>query len=138
MSNPKVKRPKYLLLMAMVLLLAGLFQACSAPAAPAPAADSGAAVAESSGPVVNALGKELPADAAPLDQQVLVYAYAAGNTFTTLDFFEAVYQRADSLTDLLSDALVRVDIISNCIPALPQIGQSMKVVLCGPSISTQI
>ncbi len=109
MSNPKIKRPKYLLLMAMVLLLAGLFQACSAPAAPAPAADSGAAVAESSGPVVNALGKELPADAAPLDQQVLVYAYAAGNTFTTLDFFEAVYQRADSLTDLLSDALVRVD-----------------------------
>jgi ABC-type transport system substrate-binding protein len=51
----------------------------------------------------------LPADAAPLDQQVLVYPYSGWRTFTTIDFFQAVYERADALSDLLSDSLVRLD-----------------------------
>ena len=107
MHIPKFALSKRMLTVIAILLLAGLLQACAgAPAAEAPAADTGG---EAAGPVVNALGKELPADAAPLEQQVLVYPYAAGNTFTTIDIYEAVYQRADGLTDLLSDALVRVD-----------------------------
>ncbi len=91
-----------------VLLLALLVQGCAAPAAPA--AEAPAAEAPAAGePVVNTLGKEMPADAAPLDQQVFVYPYSGWRTFTTVDFFEAVYQRADALTDILSDSLVRLD-----------------------------
>ena len=93
-------------LLLLVLVAALLLQAC-APAATAP--DDGQEAAVPAGPVVNTLGKELPADAAPLDQQVLVYPYNGWRTFTTIDFFQAVYERADSLTDLLSDALVRLD-----------------------------
>lgn len=94
--------------LALALLIALVVQACApAPAAPT---DSGAPqVAAPAGPVVNALGKELPADAAPLDQQVLVYPYSGWRTFTTIDFFQAVYERADALSDLLSDSLVRLD-----------------------------
>ncbi|MFO7635567.1 MAG: ABC transporter substrate-binding protein, partial [Caldilinea sp.] len=96
--------------MVLFLLLALALQACApAPAAPT-TGDSGAQQAAApTGPVVNALGKEMPADAAPLDQQVLVYPYSGWRTFTTVDFFEAVYQRADALSDLLSDSLVRLD-----------------------------
>jgi ABC-type transport system substrate-binding protein len=93
-------------LLLLVLVAALLLQAC-APAATAP--DDGQEAAAPASPVVNTLGKELPADAAPLDQQVLVYPYNGWRTFTTIDFFQAVYERADSLTDLLSDALVRLD-----------------------------
>lgn len=97
--------------MALLLLVALLLAACaSAPAAPAASDDGGAAeVAAPGAPVINALGKELPADAAPLDQQVLVYPYSGWKTFTTVDFFQAVYQRADALSDLMSDPLVRLD-----------------------------
>ncbi len=97
-------------LTALLLILALLVGACAAPAAPAaeaPAADAPAA--ETGAPVTNSLGKELPADAAPLAEQVLVYPYSGWRTFTTIDFFEAVYQRADALSDLLSDSLVRLD-----------------------------
>jgi ABC-type transport system substrate-binding protein len=90
-----------------VLVTALLLQACAPPAATAPVGEQEAA--EPAGPVVNSLGRELPADAAPLDQQVLIYPYSGWRTFTTIDFFQAVYERADSLTDLLSDALVRLD-----------------------------
>lgn len=100
-----------------VLVLALLVQACAAPAAPAASAgEAGAAAtpvageaAAAGGAVKNALGKELPADAAPLEQQVLVYPYSGWRSTTTVDFFEAVYQRGDALTDLLSDSLVRLD-----------------------------
>ena len=95
----------------LLLLVALLVQAC-APAGPAaPAAEQGAApeAAAPGEPVKNALGKEMPADAAPLDQQVLVYPYSGWKTFTTVDFFEAVYQRADAISDILSDSLVRLD-----------------------------
>ena len=94
-------------LLLLVLVTALLLQACAPPAATAPVGEQEAA--EPAGPVVNSLGRELPADAAPLDQQVLIYPYSGWRTFTTIDFFQAVYERADSLTDLLSDALVRLD-----------------------------
>ncbi len=93
--------------MALLLIVALLLQAC-APAAPG-GVESAAPEAAPAGPVVNALGKELPPDAAPLDQQVLIYPYSGWRTFTTIDFFQAVYERADALTDLLSDSLVRLD-----------------------------
>ena len=51
----------------------------------------------------------MPADAAPLDQQVIVFPYAGWKNFITIDFFQNVYDRADALTDLLSDPLVRLD-----------------------------
>lgn len=94
-------------LLLLVLVTALMLQACAPPAATAPVGEQEAA--EPAGPVVNSLGRELPADAAPLDQQVLIYPYSGWRTFTTIDFFQAVYERADSLTDLLSDALVRLD-----------------------------
>jgi ABC-type transport system substrate-binding protein len=98
-------------LLAAMLVLALLVQACAPAAAPAdaPAADAPAAEAPAGEPVVNSLGKEMPADAAPLDQQVFVYGYNGWQTFTTVDFFEAVYARAGALSDLLSDSLVRLD-----------------------------
>lgn len=99
------KRPTWIL--AALLILALFVQAC-APAAEAPAAGSESA-AESGGPVVNSLGRELPADAAPLAQQVLVYPYNNWKEFTTIDFFASVYNRADSISDILSDSLVRLD-----------------------------
>jgi ABC-type transport system substrate-binding protein len=91
-----------------VLVAALLLQACAAPAG-APAAEAPAAGEAAAGPVVNGLGRELPADAAPLDQQVLVYPYSAWRDFTTVDFYQAVYQRADAISDILSDSLTRLD-----------------------------
>ncbi|GAC1642435.1 MAG: ABC transporter substrate-binding protein [Herpetosiphon sp.] len=52
---------------------------------------------------------QLPADAAPLDQQVYVTHYDGTSDFTTIDFFESVYKRGGAVTDLLSDSLVRLD-----------------------------
>ena len=101
-------RPQRSVLLALTLILALFVQAC-APAAEAPAAGGESAPAASSGPVVNSLGRELPADAAPLDQQVLVYPYNNWKEFTTIDFFASVYNRADSISDILSDSLVRLD-----------------------------
>jgi ABC-type transport system substrate-binding protein len=96
--------------MTLLLLIALLVQACApTPAAPA-ASETGAEPAAAPGePVKNTLGKEMPADAAPLDQQVLVYPYHGWKTFTTVDFFQAVYERADGISDVLSDSLVRLD-----------------------------
>ncbi len=96
----------------LFLLLALLLTACaSAPAteAPAGAAAESEAAAPEGGPVVNSLGVELPADAAPIEQQVLVYPYSNWATFTTVDFFVSVYQRADAISDVLSESLVRLD-----------------------------
>ncbi|MCS6826311.1 MAG: ABC transporter substrate-binding protein, partial [Caldilinea sp.] len=95
--------------MAFLLIVVLVLQGC-APAPSAPGVESAAPEAAApAAPVVNALGKEMPPDAAPLDQQVLVYPYSGWRTFTTIDFFQAVYERADALTDLLSDSLVRLD-----------------------------
>lgn len=106
--NKAIAPARRVWLVAALLMLALLVQAC-APATDTPAADAPAADAPAGELVLNSLGKEMPADAAPLDQQVFVYPYSGWRTFTTVDFFEAVYQRADALTDLLSDSLVRLD-----------------------------
>lgn len=96
-------------LLAAMLVMALLVQACAPAAAPAAQAPAAGEQAAAGAPVKNALGKELPADAAPLDQQVYVYPYRNETTFTTVDFYENVYQRGDALTDLLSDSLTRLD-----------------------------
>ncbi|MEO7910269.1 MAG: ABC transporter substrate-binding protein, partial [Roseiflexaceae bacterium] len=86
--------------------------ATAAPAAAeptaAPAAAEPTAAAE---PVAGATlnGITLPDDAAPADQQVLVFHYDNTADFTTIDFFESVYKRGGSITDILSDPLVRLD-----------------------------
>src|SRR4051812_2054814 len=52
------------------------------------------------------LAQDLPADAAPADQQTIVF----GSNITVakvLDFYEDVYQRPDTATDLFSDSLLR-------------------------------
>jgi ABC-type oligopeptide transport system substrate-binding subunit len=102
-----VRTRKTWLLVAM-LVLALLVQAC-APAAPAAEAPAGGEEAVAGAPVKNALGRELPADAAPLEQQVYVSPYNSSIQFTTIDFYENVYARAEALTDLLSDSLTRLD-----------------------------
>ncbi len=102
-------------LLTAILLVALLVQACAGPAAPAApageaaAGDSSAAAPAAGEPVKNALGKEMPADAAPLDQQVIVFPYSGWKNFITVDFFQNVYDRADALTDLMSDPLIRLD-----------------------------
>jgi ABC-type oligopeptide transport system substrate-binding subunit len=75
-----------------------------APAAEAPAAEAPAA---SKGETLN--GIELPADAAPADQQYLVFHYDSTSDFTTIDFYESVYKRGGSVADILSDPLVRLN-----------------------------
>ena len=92
----------------LLLLVAMLVQAC-APAAPATESSAAPEAAAPGEPVKNVLGKEMPADAAPLDQQVLVFPYSGWKTFTTVDFFQSVYERADAIADILSDPLVRLD-----------------------------
>ena len=107
----RLRSMRRMTLLGMVLVLALLLQACGAPAA-APAADAPAdseAAAPAGEPIVNSLGVELPADAAPLDQQVLVYPFSGWQGLRTVDFYEAVYDRADAIADVLSDSLVRLD-----------------------------
>jgi ABC-type transport system substrate-binding protein len=97
--------------MAGALLAVLLLAACAPAAAPeaAPVEEAAEPGGAAGSPVVNALGKELPADAAPLEQQVLVYPYNNWKTFTTVDFFASVYQRADAISDILSEPLIRLD-----------------------------
>ncbi|MCA1645746.1 MAG: ABC transporter substrate-binding protein [Chloroflexi bacterium] len=53
----------------------------------------------------------MPADAAPPEQQVLVFPYDNTGDFTTLDFWESVYKRGNSGTgsDLMTETLVRIN-----------------------------
>ncbi len=108
-QRPARRSTPWLPLIAFALIAALFVQACSAAPAEAPAVDDADTATSSDGPVVNSLGRELPADAAPLDQQVLIYPYNSWQTFTTVDFYENVYQRGGALADLLSDSLVRLD-----------------------------
>ena len=127
-------RARWLSLVAL-LILALLVQACAAPAA-APAGEQAAAPA-AAGPVVNSLGRELPADAAPLDQQVLVYPYSGWANFTTVDFFTSVYERGDAITDILSDSLVRLDKDFKVHPGARPNGRWTTAAWSGPSSSTR-
>ena len=51
----------------------------------------------------------LPADAAPPEQQVYVQAYDSTANFTTLDFWQSVYERAGASADLMTEPLVRIN-----------------------------
>src|SRR5438309_11491200 len=71
------------------------------------------------GATTNAVGKPLPADAAPPEQQVVT---GLTQPATTLDFFVSVYKRpqnvdGNSWSDDLSAPLVRLDKNFNLIPA---------------------
>lgn len=110
MRKTRTRRATPIVLLLAALLAVLLLQAC-APVAPAvPSAETPSGAAATAAPVKNALGKEMPADAAPLEQQVLVVNFHAWKVpFTTVDFYQAVYERADGISDVLSDSLVRLD-----------------------------
>jgi ABC-type oligopeptide transport system substrate-binding subunit len=61
----------------------------------------------------------LPADAAPLDQQVLVLPYDNSQDFTTFDFMESVYKRGTPGvgSDLMTEPLVRLNKNFEIVPA---------------------
>ena len=61
----------------------------------------------------------LPADAAPPDQQVLVFAYDNSLDFTTFDFMESVYKRGTPGygSDLFTEPLVRINKNFEIVPA---------------------
>ena len=88
--------------------------ACAAPApANAPAA-APAAPAAAAGPVVNSLGVTLPADAAPLDQQV-VYLQSGNNISVSADWFKVNYRQLPG-TGLGGEPLAILDKDMNLIP----------------------
>ncbi|MBV9597750.1 MAG: peptide ABC transporter substrate-binding protein, partial [Chloroflexi bacterium] len=61
----------------------------------------------------------LPADAAPPDQQVLVFGYDNSLDFTTFDFMESVYKRGTPGygSDLFTEPLVRINKNFEIVPA---------------------
>src|SRR5690242_7483800 len=88
-------------------------QPTTAPAAkPTAAAAAPAATAAPAGQTAG-----LPADAAPADQQVFVRPYDNTADFTTLDFYESVYKRAASNSDLMTEPLVRLTKNFEIVPA---------------------
>jgi len=105
-----------LLMLALAMSACGTESPTASPVAnnPAPAA-TGTTAASSSGGTSGGgsagtlNGVTLPADAAPADQQVYVAHYDNTADFTTIDFYESVYKRGGSVTDILSDSLVRLD-----------------------------
>lgn len=89
----------------VVTLLAGVLAACAAPAGPevaAPVAEAPGAA----GPVVNRLGITLPADAAPLEQQVFRLP-SSEQTWMTWD--ASVYDENDGDVFAWADSCVRPD-----------------------------
>lgn len=93
----------------IAVLMAMLLAACGAPAAPSqPAAQEAAAeeAAASSEAVVNRLGVTLPADAAPLEEQVL---RTASTEATWLTWDASVYDENDGDVFAWADSCVRPD-----------------------------
>jgi len=101
-----------------------LLQACApAPAAPAQSAPTTAPPAPTTPPAAAGAAPTpaaasaapttapgvLPADAAPPEQQVFISSYDSTADFTTIDFYESVYKRAASKSDLLTEPLVRLN-----------------------------
>ncbi len=64
----------------------------------------------------NAFGKTMPADAAPLDKQVLISAGGGGKV---MDFYEAVYDRAPG-ADYFGLSLTHIDADFNIFPGVAQ------------------
>ncbi|MEZ4733482.1 MAG: peptide ABC transporter substrate-binding protein [Caldilineaceae bacterium] len=92
MSYPsKVSRRTFLQLAGASAGMAAV-AACTAPAATGPAAGESAPVAASTGPVVNSLGVELPADAAPLEYQT-VYIQGGNSISISADWFKVNYRQ---------------------------------------------
>jgi len=60
--------------------------------------------------------QDLPADAAPLEQQTLIVPSDPTSTFL-MDFYEAVYGRPSYASDLFSEPLVRLDKNFQIVPA---------------------
>ena len=97
------RRYNSLALVVVILTTAALvLAACGAPAAQ-PAAQAPAAPA---GPVVNSIGVELPADAAPLDQQVMRYPY---NEATWMTWDASVYDENEGDVFAWADSCLRPD-----------------------------
>jgi ABC-type oligopeptide transport system substrate-binding subunit len=90
--------------------------ATTAPAAAATTAPAAAAPAAAAQPA------QLPADAAPPDQQVLVLPYDNSLDFTSMDFMESVYKRGNAGTgaDLMTEPLVRINKNFDIVPAAAQ------------------
>lgn len=98
-------RPRAAWLIAAVLAM--VLAACGAPAAPSqPAAEAPAAEPASSEPLVNRLGVTLPADAAPLEEQV-IHMPATEATWLTWD--ASVYDENDGDVFAWADSCVRPD-----------------------------
>jgi ABC-type oligopeptide transport system substrate-binding subunit len=83
----------------------------AATAAPAAKPTTAPAAAPTTAPAA------IPADAAPPDQQVLVFAYDSTADFTTLDFWESVYKRGGANSDLMTEPLVRINKNFEIVPA---------------------
>jgi ABC-type transport system substrate-binding protein len=71
-------------------------------AAPAPAEEAGSMVGEFN-------GIQLPADAAPSDQQVYRAYFDSTATFTSLDFMVTVYEGGGAIRDMTGEPLIRLD-----------------------------
>jgi ABC-type oligopeptide transport system substrate-binding subunit len=91
-------------------------QAAAAPTTAAAAAPT-TAPAQAAATTAPAASGTLPADGAAADQQVFIASYDSTSDFTTLDFFESVYKRADSKSDLLTEPLVRLNKNFEILPA---------------------
>lgn len=105
MNRKTLFHPRLRSIWLMAGLLALILSACGAPAAAPsrPAAEAPAAPAE---PVVNRLGVTLPADAAPLEEQVLRFP-ASEATWLTWD--ASVYDENDGDVFAWADSCVRPD-----------------------------
>ena len=62
---------------------------------------------------INAIGRVLPADAAPLDQQIFRFFEVDG---AYMEWFKTIYKRSPA-TDLISEPLVRQDKNYELVPA---------------------
>jgi ABC-type oligopeptide transport system substrate-binding subunit len=94
----------------------------AATTAPAAAATTAPAAAATTAPAAAAQPAQLPADAAPPDQQVLVLPYDNSLDFTSMDFMESVYKRGNAGVgaDLMTEPLVRINKNFEIVPAAAQ------------------
>lgn len=118
MSEPRKLSRRAFMELASVATSLMYLSACTAPSATtAPASGSAAAPAPaaSTGPVVNSLGVELPADAAPIEQQV-VYLQSGNSISISADWFKVNYRQVPG-TPLGGEPLAVLDKDMNLLPA---------------------
>jgi oligopeptide transport system substrate-binding protein len=98
------------------------------PTSPPAAAPTTAAAKPTTAPLaapptaVAPVAQPLPSDAAPPDQQVLVFAYDNSLDFSSMDFMESVYKRGNPGlgSDLMTEGLVRINKNFEIVPAAAQ------------------